>query len=244
MTEFHVKHPWLLATMFLTGFIIPMQGQGLSLLWRHDPGSQSYLTSSGDAQRGMAYNPVSGNIIVVNRAGGLSVNVVDGATGAFIRWLDTSEVFGGTFDLNQIAIAEDGSVYAANLVTSNDTGAGALKIYRWMDDSVSAAPVCVWSNQVVNGTRWGDNLVVRIVDGSAQILMGQGGSSVGNRVAVIRPHLGITSAAAVMTVAGVAPGDTPPGAWRSGRTTRFMSRKQPLSHFDIAISICLRLQPR
>jgi hypothetical protein len=155
----------------------------LQPLFALDPGSRPYLPAyPGDnGQRGVAYNPRTGDILLVNRTGGLSVNVLDGLTGADKGMLDTTGISGGTFSLSQIAVASDGAIYAANLVTSS-SGAAPFKIYRWADQS--AVPTVVYSGEVAAGTRWGDNIEIRGRGNDTQLLFGQGGRDVGNRLAI------------------------------------------------------------
>src|SRR5689334_20631324 len=44
------------------------------------PGDRAYLANDNN-QRGLAWNPVTNNLLLVNRTGALSVNVIDGVTG-------------------------------------------------------------------------------------------------------------------------------------------------------------------
>jgi hypothetical protein len=57
------------------------------------PGQRPYLTSDGNAyQRGMAFNPVTGHLLLVNRypTGGETINILDSTNGADVGKLDTS----------------------------------------------------------------------------------------------------------------------------------------------------------
>ena len=47
------------------------------------PGSSSYLGTANN-ERGMAYNPATGNLVLVSRAGGNNVRILSGSTGAEI----------------------------------------------------------------------------------------------------------------------------------------------------------------
>src|SRR5262245_16748553 len=56
------------------------------------PGERSYLTADGTRlQRGMAFNPATGHLLIVNRSpiGAETINIIDAATGADIGTLDT-----------------------------------------------------------------------------------------------------------------------------------------------------------
>ena len=63
------------------------------------PGQRPYMTADGNGyQRGLAYNPRTGHLLVVDRhsAGAESINILDGTTGADVGQLDTSSlVLGG-----------------------------------------------------------------------------------------------------------------------------------------------------
>src|SRR5664279_2182541 len=72
----------------------------------------SWLTADGNRyQRGMAFNPVTGHLIVVDRTpGSESINVIDALTGMYVKALDLSAAtLGGAigFVYDQVAVAED-----------------------------------------------------------------------------------------------------------------------------------------
>ncbi|HNQ89457.1 MAG TPA: DUF4623 domain-containing protein [Verrucomicrobiota bacterium] len=192
---------------------IPVTAQvQLQPLWQLDPGSRPYLPNyPGDNnQRSVAYNPTTGNIALVNRTGGLSVNILDCDTGVDRGSLKTTGISGGTYSLSQIAIAEDGAIYAANLVSST-SGANPFKIYRWAKEAWNTEPTLVYSGEVVSGTRWGDNIEIRGSGNQTQILLGQGGSGVGERIAIFTTSDNGTSfSPTVMSLSGqgFAPGDS------------------------------------
>ena len=95
------------------------------------PGSTPYLTT-GNTERGLACNPLTGNLVLVARqnVAGVSNNVrlFDGQTGADLGGFDNTNIAGGTFPMNMVDIAEDGAIYVCNLSTS---GASPFKVYRW-----------------------------------------------------------------------------------------------------------------
>src|SRR5687767_1621376 len=99
---------------------IPASAQwSLQQLWSVPPLVRPYL-GTNNAERGMAYNPVSGHVLVASRFGASpSVHVLDRGTGADLGTLSvpTSVVAGGTFALNLIGVGADGAIYGANLIT-------------------------------------------------------------------------------------------------------------------------------
>jgi len=105
------------------------------------PGDVICLTSAGQLQRGMAYNPTTGHLLVVDRATNSSVNyfvyILDGASGANLGTLATISPFAGgnaAFPLNLIGVADDGAIYAANL-SNGTTGSPQVRLYRWASES-------------------------------------------------------------------------------------------------------------
>jgi hypothetical protein len=119
------------------------------------PGDRTYLTTDNN-QRGMAYNSATGHLLVVNRTGGLSVNVIDGASGADVGTLNQGSgvITGGTFAGSMIAAADDGAIYMANLTTNATTS--PFKVYRWASEA--ATPTLAFSGAPLAGARLGDSL--------------------------------------------------------------------------------------
>lgn len=99
--------------------------------------------NAGNLERGMAYNPVTGNLLVVSRngAGGGSIRILNGTTGADIGSLNQTGVGGGNFAMNMIGVADDGAIYMTNL--SSDLTASAFKVYRWENET--AAPTVAYT---------------------------------------------------------------------------------------------------
>ena len=150
-------------------------GLPMSLLWSIQPDSVPYMTSSSSTERGVAYDPQSGHVLLVSRApgvGGLEIEVLDKLTGARIGTLNTSGISGGFFPLSQIDVASDGSIYAANLTLNSTTT--PYTIYRWANES--AAPVVAYSGDPSNGagTRWGDSFRIRGSGPGTQIISASG----------------------------------------------------------------------
>lgn len=178
-------------------------------LWSLAPGSRPYLTNDG-TQRGIAYNPISGNLLVVSGASGSNgIYVLDGNTGAFIRTLNTDPgvITGGALALNQIGVADDGAVFAGNL--STNLAAPLFKLYSWPDDSGLDAPHLAWAGDPSIGgsggpARWGDTMAVR---GAADFQIILVSSRSGTEVSMIQPTFGSSSAPTVVDVTGAEPGD-------------------------------------
>ncbi len=130
-------------------------------LWALAPGSRDYITAN-DTQRGMTYDPVSQSVVLVSRAPTNGVHVINAATGADAGELDVSLLSAGTppgfFALNAVAAADDGVVYAANLILSG--ASDTFAIYRWQDTNPGTPMgVAYFANPGIG--RLGDTLTAR-----------------------------------------------------------------------------------
>lgn len=186
-----------------------VKSDAMQVAWKLEPGARAYLTT-GDAQRGMAYNPDgSDHLFVVSRSPTLGIHVLDAASGADLYDLSTTGIAGGTYALNQIGACADGNVYAANLALNGQS----FRIYHWSFEAAGQPPeetLAFDGNPSDPATnRWGDTFDVRGVSGDIQMLAG---SRNGNVVAVFTTtDGGYTFVSHVITVA-----DAPNGAFGLG----------------------------
>lgn len=156
----------------------------LQPLWSVAAGVRPYLTT-GNTERGMAYNPATGHVILVSRAGGLNIPILDGTTGSDLGFLDTTGIptsGAGIFSINMVGVADDGAIYVGNL--STDLVNPAFRLYRWENES--AAPVQVFSGNPnpLSLDRWGDTMAVRGAGSDTQVLIS---SRNGTSAAVLVP---------------------------------------------------------
>jgi hypothetical protein len=141
--------------------------------WSLAPGDRSYLTTD-NTQRGMAYNAATGNLLLVNRAGGVSINKIRASDGADMGTLSLGSgiVTGGTFAANLVGVAGDGAIYLGNLSAPASPALASFKLYKW-DNEASAAPSLVYSGSVTDtSARFGDTLAVRGSGATTQVLLG------------------------------------------------------------------------
>lgn len=168
-------------------------------LWQKVPGSVPWLPiDSNPLYRGVSYNPVTKNVLVVSRAAGTNIWVLNRETGAELRSLNIStSVLGGTFTLSMIGVADDGVVYAANLTEQSRTT--PYRVYRWDDDSSNSVPALVWEGDPGSGTgpiRWGDTFDIRGSGNNTEIVIASGfGGTVPPQIAIITPANGMNSPA-------------------------------------------------
>ncbi|MCB9886312.1 MAG: DUF4623 domain-containing protein [Planctomycetes bacterium] len=98
------------------------------------PGSSAFVTT-GNTERGLAYNPTTGNLVLVSRAGGNNIRILDGISGLDVGGLDATGITGGTFAINMAGVSDDGAIYVCNLSTSATSN---FKIYKWDSEATGA----------------------------------------------------------------------------------------------------------
>ncbi len=156
------------------------------------PGDVSFLTSTGSRlQRGMAFNPATGHLIVVNRdpVDAPTLSVIDALTGIYVGDLDQSSIYSGgaaNFLYNQIGIAEDGAIYVGNLTTSGTLV--EFNLYRWASEASPQTHVYFGNpgNTTVGGSRWGDTMAVRGSGMDTEVLLA---TQNGALAAILRPSV-------------------------------------------------------
>ena len=171
-------------------------------------------------ERGIGYNPTTGNVLLLSRFGDPNVakglRILDGTSGVDQGFLDfTSDVVtGGTFTRNMIAVADDGAIYMANL-TTNATSS-PFKIYRWENES-AAAPTLVYSGSPLADARMGDTFDVIGSGVDTRIVAGYGATSAtgDNSFAIFDTADGVNFSATHVNIAGMPPSD---GDFRLGIT--------------------------
>jgi len=131
--------------------------------------------NAGDQTRGMAYNPVTGNIIVVDRdsTSGNRPYSINGTSGAQIGAFDNTGITGGTFPVNKPLVDTDGRVYVTNGATT------AFKVYRWADEASgpSSAATTVYG-PVTLAHRVGDDAAITGGGANVKIITsGNGGTT-------------------------------------------------------------------
>ncbi|MDB6121373.1 MAG: Immunoglobulin I-set domain protein [Pedosphaera sp.] len=167
--------------------VAPADVYTLSQAWAAIVGVDPNLTLS-DANtpfnRSLAYYAPSNQLYVINRTGaiaGLSVNVYDGSSGAFLYQLNTTgiaPVNGANIILVQIAVGADGAIYAGNASVTSGTVLATYNLYRWADSNPNTVPVLVYSGEPGNSAvtlRWGDSMDVRGAGTNTQVIIDEGG---------------------------------------------------------------------
>lgn len=134
--------------------------------------------SAGNVERGFAYNPTTGNLVLVSRSSaGNGIRLLNGTTGADVGALNqgVGVIAGGTFTTNMVGVADDGAIYVANL--SGNTSSTPYNVYRW-DNESAAGPTLAFSSDVsgspLPGARLGDSFDVIGSGANTRLVAGYG----------------------------------------------------------------------
>ena len=180
--------------------------------WRLTNGSRPYLTND-NSTRSLAYSPLTGNILLASRSHGqTNIYVLNGETGEFLYTLQppAGGYVGGTFTLSQVAVTENGTVYACNL--TDDGSVTPLRLYKWFGDLETEQAQLVWEGNPAGPSgpslRWGDAMVVRTASGADEVILS---SRTGALLSLIQPDFGMTFPAVVCDVT-----DAPSNGFRIG----------------------------
>jgi len=209
------------ATSSLAGLSLyfPVTNSVVSQNWRISPGASGYsfLPASGDSTRGMGYDTNSQRLVVATTGG--SFYILDGNTGTNIGNLSTSGLpLTGQFAADQVGVADDGAVYAVNLVVGNSQTA---LLYRWSAPSNSVTPTVAYNDSgssiIYNdGNRYGDTLAIRGAGANTQILLG---SRAGTNVVLYTTADGVNFTPSIIAITNVTAGFAQNGiAFGAGNT--------------------------
>src|SRR5438552_1157755 len=106
---------WRLAAMVLMGLAhqSPAQTYSLTNVWQATNSTPGAHLATIDVNRGLAYSAVSNQVFVCNKGvtgSGTTpaIDVFNGASGALVGNVNVSSLSGGTFRLDQAAVADDG----------------------------------------------------------------------------------------------------------------------------------------
>jgi hypothetical protein len=143
-------------------------------LWKIDAkasgatGSGSWFANDNNT-RGFAYNPATGNLLVVSRTGGLKIIKLNAATGDSVGVMNVTGVSGGTFTGTLIDVTPTGRIFMVNLTTNTTTS--PLKIYTWENEN--SVPAVAFSGAVNTlALRFGDSFRVDWTDGARDVYVG------------------------------------------------------------------------
>lgn len=210
----------LLPALFAVNAVAQSVSPAVTNLWRIPPGREyDFLAAADGLVRGAAINPVTGNIIYASRAGGSNhLAVVDPATSGVSNRLSGATVSGGTLALDQVKVADDGVVYAANLAAATST----LRLYRWDSDSTTDDPLVALEVFGVS-TRYGDTMDLRGSGVNTEIIIAGSG---GNKFALLTTTDGTNFTMTEFNLpVGLAAGDIGKGIAFDGAADAFYAKR-------------------
>jgi hypothetical protein len=156
--------------------LTPVTNSVVSQLWSAPVGAFSFLTTS-DNTRGLAYDTNSHRVVVASYSSGSTLYLLDGNTGTNIGTMNmTGASFTGLLGgVDQVGVADDGAVYACNLVNAG----GTFLLYQWSAPTTGSSNLLAYSGDPGSGSgdRWGDTMAVRGAGTNTQILLSSSSKS-------------------------------------------------------------------
>lgn len=185
--------------------LIPLSGFGPSGSGSIQAGEAGSFITTDSSQRGICVNPVTGNLVFVDRQGGGNSSNFTGAiyilnptNGTIITNLPTNGIQGGLIADVAVGVADDGAIYMGNVI--DGTNGGPFKIYRWASETATADPTVAYSgNPVPSNSRWGDTMDVRGSGTDTQIAIGSRVSGQATRMAIFTTTDGLNFVVHEMT---------------------------------------------
>lgn len=102
------------------------------------PSTQPVLATT-NANRGMAWNPVTKNLVVPANIGGNPVTIFNGTTGAVVKTMNSTGLTGGAVATGQVGVTDDGQIFVSNIQNSSSL-LSFYKVYGWPSESTTAPP--------------------------------------------------------------------------------------------------------
>lgn len=155
-----VRFKLLLAALATSAITVThAQVPNISAVWSIGAGTNTPndLPGGGNNVRGITYNPVSGNVLFASTTAGTNggnnhFTTLNGSNGAMIGQGNATNVAGGTLNLTQIRVSDNGFVYACNL---SGSPLSRLLVYRWPSDSdFTTAATIVYDSGAGTSFQW------------------------------------------------------------------------------------------
>ena len=153
----------------------------VSNLFSIPPGTGTFpFEANDDNTRGLAYDAVTGHLVIANKSGGAHLYLIDGTNGTNIGQMNTSGMYtGGTFPIDQVVVADDGVVYAGNLALT--ASVQSFNLTSWPSATTNSTLYNAYpagDPGSGSGDRWGDTMAARGSGVNTQILLGSRGTNV------------------------------------------------------------------
>jgi hypothetical protein len=99
----------------------------------------NYVTT-GDNNRGLAWNPITKNLVLPTRTAGNPVAILDGLTGTTVKVMNSgTTITGGAVAMSQTGVTDDGQIFVSNIQNSSSVFS-FYKVYGWSSESGTSAP--------------------------------------------------------------------------------------------------------
>jgi len=201
------------------------------------PAVNNTWVTAGSTERGLAYNPKTGHLLLVSRAtnsataNGLGIAILSSTNGALLGTMNIGDIAttgGGTFKLSMIDVADDGVIYVCNLSTSSSQ---PFIIYRWQNETATPTIAFQQNPPFVTGapSRVGDDFRVRGSGSGTQIIAS--GNSAVTTIPLFTTTDGVTFTPTTLSIAGIGANMTRLGLdFGCGNTLYGETTGQPMSY--------------
>lgn len=150
-------------------------------IWNLLPGDRFYITADNNNayERGLAYDPVTGDLLLVAHYPSNNIVVLNATNGAQKYFMNMDGIAAGAAGANMIGVADDGMVYVGNATVNAGLATSPYVLSQWADDASNTPGYTVFQgdpgyNTPAAGLRWGDNITVRGSGAGTQILAAPG----------------------------------------------------------------------
>ena len=170
-----------LVFLMALAFAVPAGAASLTALTSFGGGDGVLLpadyggSTAGNSERHFAYNPATGNLLLVSRQTSNRVDVINGTTGSVIK---TMTAPGGGYtsavlNITAVGVSTDGQIFVTNLAdgASGTAAQRNLSVYKWPSEASTSAP----SSNVFTlpaGYRLGDSMDATGSSTGATVLLG------------------------------------------------------------------------
>jgi hypothetical protein len=164
--------------------VVPLYNTGqVTNIWNLLPGDRFYITAVDGGERGLAYDPVTADLLVVCHVPTNNIVVLDPATGAEKGFMNLAYVPDTSLGVNMIGVADDGMIYTCGATANAGSASTPFYIIQWSNDDPNtiANGYAFADDPGVNdaavgaaGLRWGDSFAVRGSGLDTQLLCGPG----------------------------------------------------------------------
>lgn len=191
------------SSVVLVSTIQPTTNSVVSPILNIASGNTNYpFLANDDNTRGLGYDPMLQRLVVANKAGGAHLFLLDASTGANLGSLNTAGMYaGGTFPVDQVVVADDGVVYAANLALTGSSQ--FFNLTSWSSATTNATAVTAYGPADPgsgSGERWGDTMTVRGSGANTQLALGSRNST---NFVLLTTSDGVNFSATLIPVPGV-----------------------------------------